>query len=96
MVRREAVFFLLGLALAGCAGFGYRYYGLDGIDYDNGRLLGDKPEHDRPLSDCKPTAENPHPCTVMFYKGIDGFLAMKTEMQDCKNRLKTCEKTCKN
>ena len=79
---------LAGLALSGCAGFAFRYYGLDGVSYADGVLLGPKPENDLPFSSCAPTDAVKRPCVVMFAKE---FFAFKADYQDTKDKLKQCE-----
>jgi hypothetical protein len=74
-----------GFILVGCAGvsFPYKYYDPQFINYD-GSLLGATPKDDLPGSSCAPTANNPHPCVVMF---TQTFFSMKLEFEDMQNRL---------
>lgn len=83
---------LSGLLLAGCAGFAFKYYGLDGVRYEDGKLLGPTADKDLPFSACAPTAGDKHPCAVMFAKE---FFAFKQDYGDCKNQLKDCQSNCK-
>lgn len=95
MVKQGKTFaagMLLGCVLAGCAGFAYRNYGLEGVRYEEGKLLGDEPKDDLPFSDCAPTQHDPHPCVVMFKRGVSGYDALKLEFDDRQNRLESCEK----
>lgn len=77
------------LLLIGCAGFTYRYYGLKGVVYDHGTLLGPSDKDDLPFSKCAPNALSSFPCVVMFTKD---FFAFKTDYEDSKQKLKECEK----
>ena len=76
------------LLLTGCASFAYKNYGMEGVNFSEGSLLGPKPEQDLPFSHCEPTAAKPHPCTVMF---SDEFSAFKLDYLDTKEKLKACE-----
>lgn len=90
MVKRSFLFgFLSCLFLLGCAGFSYRYYGLSGVSYESGILLGPKPKDDIPFSACAPNPENKNPCVVMFAKE---FFALKLDYEDTKQKLKECQK----
>lgn len=89
MVRAYLFGFLWCLILVGCAGFAYHYYGLDGVVYEHGMLLGPKPKDDLPFSKCAPNAETAHPCVVMFAKD---FFAFKQDYEDTKQKLKECQK----
>lgn len=84
----------IGMMLAGCAGFAYRYYDLVGARYEEGKLKGPSADLDLDFSLCAPTAQDPHPCVVMFYNGPTGFAALKLDYNDCKMRLEHYEKTC--
>jgi hypothetical protein len=75
-----------------CASFAFKYYGLAGIRYEDGTLLGPKPENDLPFSSCAPTSQVKNPCVVMF---AAEFFKMKTDYEDTKQRLKDLEATCK-
>lgn len=90
MVRTRS--FLAGLVfsmlLFGCAGFTYHYYGLDGADYREGKLLGPKPENDLPFSRCAPTAAEKRPCVVML---TPDFKAFRLDYEDTKQKLKECQ-----
>lgn len=79
---------LVGALLVGCASFSYKYYGLDGVSYENGKLLGPEPKYDRLFSECAPTTTDKSPCVVLF---ATEFKAFKTDYEDTKNKLKTCE-----
>ena len=84
--------FLLGMLFAllmiGCAGFAYRYYGMSGVFYQNGVLLGPKPSDDLPFERCAPTATSRNPCVVMF---ANEFFSLKTDYETTKRRLSECE-----
>lgn len=90
MVRARAFLagFLLCLLAVGCAAFKFKYYGLEGVSYRDGKLLGPKPEQDLPFSQCEPTAQTKNPCVVMFAKE---FFAMKSDYEDTKAKLDRCE-----
>lgn len=80
----------LGFLIAGCAGatFAYKYYGIDGVRYDQGKLLGPKPENDIPFDRCQPTSQVKTPCIVMF---TGEFLKLKQDYMDTQNKLQSCE-----
>jgi hypothetical protein len=78
---------LLGALLVGCAGFSYRYYGLDVPSYE-GKLLGPKPELDKPFSVCKPDDVMKGKCVVMIQ---DEFFRMKQDYEETKRMLKDCQ-----
>ncbi len=77
------------LALAGCAGFTYRYYGLADVGYEHGTLLGPSEKDDLPFSKCAPNAESKHPCVIMFTKE---YMAFKQDYLDTQAKLIACEK----
>lgn len=81
---------ILGLLiLFACAGFPFHYYGLSGVSYENGTLLGPETKDDRPFKDCSPNTASQYPCVVMFTKD---FFAFKQDYEDVKMRLQKCEK----
>lgn len=80
---------LSGCLLMGCASFAYRYYGLEGVRYEEGKLLGPVPKEDLPFSSCAPNVESKHPCVLMFAKE---FYAFKLDYEDTKQDLETCER----
>ena len=86
-----AVGFLFCLMLFGCAGaaFSYRYYGLGGASYINGKLLGPKETDDMPFTSCEPSSSAKNPCVIMMAKD---FYALKQDYQDTQQRLKECER----
>jgi hypothetical protein len=92
-----ARFFALGICFAfllvGCAGFAFKYYGLEAASYDNGQLLGPTPEDDIPFKRCEPSATDRHPCVVMFAKE---FQALKLDYLDTQQKLKDCQHGGKN
>ncbi len=81
--------FLLGLLIVGCAGvsFPYKWYYPEPASFD-GVLLGDKPEHDLPLSVCQKDAQGNHGCVTMLKAD---FKALYTDYLDTKQRLISCE-----
>jgi hypothetical protein len=91
MVRVFLIGLIAGVLLCGCAGFAFKYYGLDGIRYEEGKLLGPEPKFDRPFSDCAPTQKEKHPCVVMF---TPEFKAFKTDYEGCKIELSDCQRRC--
>lgn len=93
MVKHFLLGFAACLLLVGCAGFAYHYYGLEGVTYTNGKLLGPKPQDDLPFSNCEPTAQDKHPCVVMFAKD---FFAFKLDYEDTQQKLKECQQGGKN
>lgn len=81
-----------GLLIAGCAGLSVRYFGLEGVVYEQGKLLGPEPKYDRPFSDCQPDSQFKHgKCVIMFYSDFKTF---KTDYEDCKMRLDSCQRSC--
>jgi hypothetical protein len=93
---RQAVFFLLlAVTLVACAGFNYKYYGLEPVSYE-GKLLGPKEKDDVPFKLCapdpaiegEPAKKTQGKCVVMF---VDEFEKLRFEMVDMKERLKACE-----
>lgn len=80
--------FCFCLLMVGCAGFSYKYYGIDGVDYSKGMLLGDVPENDLPFNVCEPNATVKHPCVVLK---ADEFFKLKEDYEQTKQRLKDCE-----
>ena len=72
----------------GCAHFAYRFYGISGVSYENGTLLGPDPSQDIPFSTCAPTALDKSPCVVMLSRD---FFALRADFQDTQNALKACQ-----
>ncbi len=90
-LNRQFLFgFLACLMIVGCAGAGFRYYGLSAVNYNDGMLLGPKPKDDIPFSACAPVGNDAYPCVVMFSKE---FFALKQDYEDTKQRLKECQKS---
>lgn len=87
--RRDIAFLLLGALVTGCASFSYKYYGLNGVSYEQGKLLGPKPELDRPFSDCAPNGEHKNPCVVMF---ADDFFQLRKDFDQTKMELDDCQR----
>jgi len=81
--------FLFSVLLSACAGFSYRFYGLDRVDYEQGTLTGPKPKNDLPFSSCAPNAQFKNPCVVMF---APEFFNLKADYEDTKIRLTECER----
>ena len=88
MVRSFVAGFSVALCLCACAGVSIPYYGLDGVDYTRGSLLGPKPGNDLPFSTCEPSNALKHPCVVMK---SDAFFRLKQDYLDTIARLKECE-----
>lgn len=88
-IKSVIVGFLSCALLFGCAGFSYHQYGLAGVVYEHGTLLGPKEKDDLPFSRCAPNGESKHPCVVMF---TTDFMAMKLDYEDTKQKLSACEK----
>lgn len=78
---------ILGITLVGCSAWSYRYYGLDLPSYE-GKLLGPKPEQDKPFSVCKPDDVMKGKCVVMIQ---DEFFRMKQDYEETKKMLKQCQ-----
>lgn len=89
LTRQFALGFIACLFVVGCAGAGFRYYGLSGVNYNDGILMGPKEKDDLPFSRCAPTGNEAYPCVVMFAKE---FFALKLDYEDTKQKLKECEK----
>jgi hypothetical protein len=81
--------FISGSLLLGCAGaaFNYRYFGLQGVTYTQGVLLGPKESQDIPFSACEPGLASRSTCVVMLAKD---FFALKQDYEDTQQRLKEC------
>lgn len=81
--------FLVACVLWGCAGatFGFKYYGMQFVDFPQGKLLGERPSEDQDFAKC---ANNG--CVVMFSKE---FYDMKKEFIDNKNSLSWYQRYCK-
>ncbi len=89
MVKRAYVWGLIsGLMLAGCAGFSYKYYGLQ-LEVYKGRMLGPIPSDDHDFAECAPSSGSKSPCIAMF---THDFLNLKNDYQDCKDRLISCQR----
>lgn len=76
------------LFLCGCAGWSYKYYGLSGVDYSRGILLGDKPANDLPFTTCEPNASTKNPCVILK---ADEFFKLKLDYEDTKQKLQDCQ-----
>jgi hypothetical protein len=102
---RKIIFATLTLFLmaSSCAAtLGYKYYGMSGVDYSKGTLVGKTPSDDvsfnycRPLSIEHPNPEDPaHPtiteqrrCVVL---DIDEFSKMANELVVAREKLKACK-----
>lgn len=81
--------FVFCLLMVGCAGFSYRFYGLELFDYTHGTLLGPSAKDDLPFSRCAPDKSSAHKCVIMF---TPDFYSFKKDYIDTQNKLKTCEK----
>jgi len=79
---------MIAIVCMGCAGFSYKYYGLSGMDYSKGKLLGPDEGHDLDFYVCQPTPSVQNPCVVM--KATE-FFKMKQEHEELRQKLKTCE-----
>lgn len=79
------------LTMLACGSVSYKYYGLSVPTscYDQGKLLGPKPEDDIPFSTCKPEAHKQGKCIVMESAE---FFAAKKELQQLRQALKDCQK----
>ncbi len=85
---------LLGMLLVGCAGFTYRYYGLEMPTecYEKGKLLDDKPSGDLPLTRCMPDDAQKGKCAVFLVDELERLIADHGRL---KAELKDCQKECK-
>lgn len=95
--------FLLALTLLACAAspvFPYRFYHVTPAavwEFPNGKLLGEKPQDDHVLSDCKPVPgvdPNGKPivvqkCVVMFY---DELRTLVIDYKTTKQQLADCQR----
>jgi hypothetical protein len=92
MVKKRSfvVGFFSAIFLMSCAGMTVKYYGMAGVIYEHGKLLGPKDKDDLPFSKCAPTATSKNPCVVMF---ATDFHKLKQDYQDTKMRLIECEKS---
>lgn len=79
---------LLVTACGAGASFNYRYYILKPSSYD-GRLVGDKPEHDLNLAVCAPESGKQAKCLVMLK---DAFLQLKSDYLQLQQQLKECQR----
>lgn len=80
--------FIIAILCMGCAGFSYKYYGMNGMDYSKGKLLGPDEKQDLDFYVCAPSPAVKNPCVIM--KATE-FFKMKQEHEDMRERLKTCE-----
>lgn len=89
MVTRWQVFwFALGaITLVSCAGFSYRFYGLDATSYE-GKLLGPDEKDDLALSVCAPEAQERGKCVVLLR---DEFFRFKQDYETSVQRVKDLE-----
>lgn len=88
------ILFGYGLALltfAACGAVQYRYYvpELPGNCYDQGKLIGPKPEDDIPMSTCKPDPTKKVKCVVMEF---DELMAAKNEIKYLRQTLQDCQR----
>jgi hypothetical protein len=89
-IRKSNAFWLiLGVLVTGCAGLTYKNYGMSGVDYSKGMLLGADAKDDLPFSKCAPGPQVKFPCTIMF---AADFYAMKRELLELRTALQTCQK----
>jgi len=80
---------VISFSLLSCALAGVKYYGLSGVDFNTGKLMGHKAKDDLPFSVCAPVGNNPYPCVVMMVKD---FYDMKREYEDIRQKLIDCQK----
>lgn len=79
--------FVMIASLASCASaFPYKWYG---IDVDNQKLLGPKPEQDLPLSVCRGEPAQTGKCVALT---SDEFSKLMEDYLEKTERLKNCEK----
>ena len=90
MIKRDFFFILFGLALAGCAGMSIHYYGMEGVRYEEGKMLAHDPKNDRPFSDCSPDAVwKGGKCIIMF---ADEAKTLFDDYRVCKSDLAHCQR----
>lgn len=93
-MRQLFIGIFLGFLLCGCAGFAYRYYGIEMPSqcFDKGKLIATEPKYDIPFSECKPDDFKKGKCVVMK---TEEFYSFKGDYERCKIELKDCQKNCK-
>lgn len=87
-VRLIFLFLVLVCACAS-AGYSYKFYGLEQVNYSEGKLVGPEPKDDLPFSRCAPDESSQHKCVVMF---ADEFYRAKLDFEATQQKLKECEK----
>lgn len=94
MNKQFAMGLLLGILLVGCAGFTYRYYGIEmpAECFAQGKLLGPKESDDLPLSRCSPDDTQKGKCAVFLVEELERLIADHGRL---KAELKDCQKECK-
>jgi len=99
--------FILGLGLIGCAAspiFPYKFFHASPAniwEFPEGKLIGEKPQDDKLLSDCRPVpGVDPQgkpvmvqKCVVMFYDELKNLVI---DYKKTKSDLDTCQKGQKN
>jgi hypothetical protein len=90
MNRHFTLGLLLGVCLAGCGGFAFRWYGLRAVSYE-GTLRGPEPKDDLPFARCSPTPEDQGPCVVMLTPEFEQY---RKDYDRCKVELKDCQSRC--
>lgn len=90
MTRSFLAGLILGVLLVGCTGFTYKYYGMRGMDYATGTLLGEKEADDLPFNKCQPTSTSSNPCVVIF---APTFFKLRQDYEDTKIKLAECERS---
>jgi 1-acyl-sn-glycerol-3-phosphate acyltransferase len=82
--------FLLCVVVVACAGFKYKYYGIEPLPGEElrGTLLGKEPKDDLSLSRCQPDDVSKGKCVVMFVEDwerlVTDYVEMQKKLEDCK------------
>ncbi len=90
MVKKKLlILFIVVLSLASCGSFSYRWYGLDLLSYEKGKLLGPEEKDDLHIKVCEPDDQNKGKCVVLL---TSEFERLKADMIELRTRLEACEK----
>lgn len=94
MVKKTLMFFCVFLLAGGsCAStFPYKFYNIELPSYEKGKLIGEDPDDDLPISNCQPDETNKGKCTIFLINEHERFV---TDYIETKDRLKQCEEQLK-
>lgn len=89
-LKKTLLVIFMQLSFLACSSFAYKWYGMELSDqcYQEGKLLGPKPEDDLSLTQCKPTDALKGPCAVL---PIDEFERLRTDLVTCQAELRACQ-----